>query len=103
MGGPAGARPASPLSLRSPDPRRRRMVAVMRRTAVVFTDRFFQTPDAKTAHGLVRGPSRFEVLALIDGEGAGRDAGELLDGKHRGIPIFADLAAMQRGLPKRPD
>lgn len=79
------------------------MVARMRKTAVVFTDTFFQQPDAKTAHGLVRGPSRFEVVALLDGLGAGRDAGELLDGKPRGIPTFQDLAAMQRGLGKRPD
>lgn len=79
------------------------MVARMRKTAAVFTDTFFQTPDAKTAHGLVRGPSRFEVMALIDGNGAGRDAGELLDGKARGIPTFANLDAMLRALPQRPD
>jgi uncharacterized NAD-dependent epimerase/dehydratase family protein len=79
------------------------MVAPMRRTAVVFTDSFFQTPDAKTAHGLVRGPSRFEILALIDGAGAGRDAGQLLDGTHRNIPTFADLESMLRALPRRPD
>ena len=79
------------------------MFARMRKTAAVFTDRWFQTPDAKTAHGLVRGPSRFEVVALVDRDGAGRDAGEMLDGKVRGIPTFADLAAMLRGLPRRPD
>ena len=75
----------------------------MRRTAVVFTDSYFQTPDAKTAHGLVRGPSRFEILALIDGAGAGRDAGQLLDGTHRNIPTFADLESMLHALPRRPD
>lgn len=75
----------------------------MRQTAAVFTDRWFQTSDAKTAHGLVRGPSRFEVVALLDRAGAGRDAGELLDGKVRGIPTFADLDAMLRQLPRRPD
>ncbi|MBL8753919.1 MAG: DUF1611 domain-containing protein [Planctomycetes bacterium] len=75
----------------------------MRQSAVVFTDSFFQTADAKTAHGLVRGPSRFEIVALIDRAGAGRDAGELLDGKRRGIPTFADLDAMLRNLPQRPD
>jgi uncharacterized NAD-dependent epimerase/dehydratase family protein len=83
------------------------MVAAMRRSAVIFCDRFYETPDAKTAHGLVRGPSRFEVLAVIDSAAAerhpGADAGVLLDGIHRCIPVFADLAAMQRGLPRRPD
>ncbi|HEX5053749.1 MAG TPA: DUF1611 domain-containing protein [Planctomycetota bacterium] len=75
----------------------------MRRTAAVFTDRWFQTSDAKTAHGLVRGPSRFEVVALVDREGAGRDAGEMLDGNVRGIPTFADLETMLGSLPRRPD
>lgn len=75
----------------------------MRQTAAVFTDCLFQTANAKTAHGLVRGPSRFEIVALVDRVAAGRDAGELLDGRHRGIPTFADLDAMLRALPRRPD
>lgn len=74
-----------------------------RPTAAVFTDACFHTSDAKTAHGLVRGPSRYEILALIDRHSAGRDAGEVLDGRHRGIPTFADLAAMLAALPRRPD
>jgi uncharacterized NAD-dependent epimerase/dehydratase family protein len=63
----------------------------MRETAAVLTVDRFLTSDAKTAHGLVRGPSRFEIVALVDAEGAGRDAGELLDGRKRGIPTFATL------------
>ncbi len=73
----------------------------MRRTAALFTDDCFQTADAKTAHGLVRGPSRFAITALVDRLGAGRDAGELLDGTRRGIPTYADLAALLRsGQPR---
>ncbi|MBL9076287.1 MAG: DUF1611 domain-containing protein [Planctomycetes bacterium] len=56
-----------------------------------MTDEFFHLPDAKTAHGLVRGPSRFAITAVIDRHSAGRDAGEVLDGRKRGIPILADL------------
>lgn len=74
----------------------------MRKTAAVFTDACFHTVNAKTAHGLVRGPSRFEVTALIDRLGAGRDAGLLLDGTERGIPTFAGLDDMLAALP-RPD
>lgn len=71
-----------------------------RPTAAVLTDELFHLPDAKTAHGLVRGPSRFEVTAVIDRHSAGRDAGEVLDGRHRGIPIVADLdALLARGTP----
>jgi uncharacterized NAD-dependent epimerase/dehydratase family protein len=51
----------------------------------------FQTPNAKTAHGLVRGPSRYRIVAVIDSICDGCDAGELLDGKKRGIPVHARL------------
>ncbi len=73
-----------------------------RPTAALYTDDCFHTANAKTAHGLVRGPSRFEIVGLIDRHSAGRDAGEVLDGRHRGIPTFPDLAALLAALP-RPD
>jgi len=73
------------------------------KTAAVYTDSLFHTSNGKTAHGLIRGPSRFEIVALIDRHSAGRDAGEALDGKHRGIPTFADLDSMLAALPRRPD
>lgn len=66
-----------------------------RDTALLVTAGRFRTPDAKTAHGLVRGPSRYRIVALVDGpDTAGDDAGRLLDGVPRGIPMFADLAAV---------
>jgi uncharacterized NAD-dependent epimerase/dehydratase family protein len=60
-------------------------------TAAVLTQGLFATINAKTAHGLVRGPSRYRLLGLVDPAGAGQDAGALLDGKPRGIPCFASL------------
>ncbi|MGI9331540.1 MAG: DUF1611 domain-containing protein [Gammaproteobacteria bacterium] len=62
-----------------------------RATAVVAANRRFMTPNGKTAHGLVRGSERFEVRAVIDPDCAGRDAGEVLDGQHRAIPIVASM------------
>lgn len=59
--------------------------------AIVLANDRFRTPNGKTAHGLVRGSDRFEVKAVVDPSCAGHDAGELLDGKHRGIPIVASL------------
>ncbi|QEC70303.1 DUF1611 domain-containing protein [Panacibacter ginsenosidivorans] len=47
--------------------------------------------DAKTAHGLIRGTERYEIVAVIDSVHAGKDAGEVLDGKHRNIPVYADV------------
>jgi len=61
--------------------------------ALVLTNGLYQTSDAKTAHGLVRGSDRFLIAGIIDQvDTANKDAGELLDGIHRNIPVFANLA-----------
>lgn len=59
--------------------------------AIVLAHDRYRTPNGKTAHGLVRGGTRFRVLAVVDPDSAGHDAGEILDGVHRGIPIVASL------------
>ncbi len=62
--------------------------------ALVLTNGLLQTNNAKTAHGLIRGTERFTIVGILDDETtAGKDAGELLDGKHRDIPVFEDLSA----------
>lgn len=61
--------------------------------ALVYADQAFNTPNGKTAHGLVRFTKRFEVTGIIDRRYAGQDAGEILDGKPNGIPIFSDLSS----------
>jgi uncharacterized NAD-dependent epimerase/dehydratase family protein len=74
-----------------------------RDTALVVTAGRFSTPDAKTAHGLVRGPSRYRIVGLVDGpQTAGDDAGRLLDGAPRGVPVYADLPAALAGAVERP-
>lgn len=60
--------------------------------AIVFCEGAFNTPNGKTAHGLVRFTYRYEVLGVIDSRYAGKDAGMVLDGKPNGIPVFASLA-----------
>lgn len=60
--------------------------------ALVLTNGLLTTSDAKTAHGLIRGTERFTIVGIIDAPTtAGKDAGELLDGKNRNIPVFADF------------
>lgn len=69
--------------------------------AIVLTDGLLMTSDAKTAHGLIRGTERFNIIGLVDGEAnAGKDAGVLLDSKHRGIPVFATMEAAIAQLGK---
>ncbi len=65
---------------------------MIKKHAIVLTDGLLMTSDAKTAHGLIRGTERFNIIGIVDGlENAGKDAGELLDGKLRGIPVFATM------------
>lgn len=63
-------------------------------TAAILTDGAFATPEAKTAHGLVREGTRYRIVSVIAAAEAGRDAGEVLDGRPRGIPIHGSLESM---------
>ncbi|MEZ4777342.1 MAG: DUF1611 domain-containing protein [Bacteroidia bacterium] len=71
----------------------------MHGTAIVLTQGLLHTPSAKTAHGLIRGSERFHVQAVIDSVSAGKDAGAVLDGKNRGIPVFASVAEYLQSQP----
>ncbi len=72
-------------------------------TALVVCDGLFATANAKTAHGLVRGTERYEILAVVDAPTAGRDAGEVLDGNRRGIPVHASIPEAIAALGRTPD
>ncbi|MEI9918698.1 MAG: hypothetical protein WDO14_07830 [Bacteroidota bacterium] len=55
--------------------------------AIVITAGYLDTNSGKTAHGLIRGSERFNVVGVIDEKFAGKDAGEVLDKKKRNIPV----------------
>jgi len=59
--------------------------------AIVYCEGAFNTPNGKTAHGLVRFTNRYRVLSVVDSRHADRDAGDVLDGKANRIPIFGSL------------
>jgi uncharacterized NAD-dependent epimerase/dehydratase family protein len=63
----------------------------MSNQAIVITGGYLDTISAKTAHGLIRGTDRFEIVGVIDHKHPGKDAGDVLDGKNRNIPIYATL------------
>ena len=72
--------------------------------AIVYCEGAFNTPNGKTAHGLVRQTLRYKVLSVIDSHYAGQDAGQVLDGKPKNIPIYSDLKeaieqAEKQGFP----
>jgi uncharacterized NAD-dependent epimerase/dehydratase family protein len=60
--------------------------------AILFTHNLLAENFAKTAHGLLRGTSRFKVVGVIDSTHGGKDAGEVLDGKRLNIPTFKSVA-----------
>ncbi|MDF2189763.1 DUF1611 domain-containing protein [Paraflavitalea sp. CAU 1676] len=64
---------------------------MMNNNAVVITNGLLAEPSAKTAHGLIRGSDRFRILGVIDPVHAGKDAGEVVDGRVRQIPIWSSL------------
>lgn len=59
--------------------------------AIVTTGGYLDTYSAKTAHGLIRGTDRFNIVALIDIKHSGKDAGEVLDGRKRNISIYSTI------------
>lgn len=63
----------------------------MKPKAIVLTDGMLHLIDAKTAHGLIRGTERYDIVAVIDSTHAGKDAGEVLDGRHRNIPVLPNV------------
>jgi uncharacterized NAD-dependent epimerase/dehydratase family protein len=72
-------------------------------TAIVLSNGYYGTINGKTAHGLVRGTDRYRILAVVDPPAAGRDAGEILDGIHRGIPVVASIGEALGSLTAKPD
>jgi uncharacterized NAD-dependent epimerase/dehydratase family protein len=80
------------------------MMAQLDGSAIVYCEGAFNTPNGKTAHGLVRFTERYRVLSVVDSRYAGRDAGEVIDGRKSDIPVMRDIAeaveaAVKLGAP----
>jgi uncharacterized NAD-dependent epimerase/dehydratase family protein len=72
---------------------------MVKSNAIILTGGFLDTGSAKTAHGLIRGTDRFNIVGVIDPKHPGADAGEVLDGRTRGIPVYASLADFKQSSP----
>ena len=62
-----------------------------KKRAIVYSDRFYDSANGKTAHGLVRFSKRFDVACIVDTTLKEGDAGEILDGVKRNIPLYNNL------------
>lgn len=69
--------------------------------ALVYCQGAFNTPEGKTAHGLVRFTERYEVLGVLDANYQGKDAGEVLDNRPNGITIYANFEAAMADLEQK--
>ena len=63
----------------------------MKDPAIILTSGMFNPRNAKTAFGLVRYSEKYRILAVIDQNFAGQDAGEIVTGKNLNIPIYASI------------
>ncbi len=65
---------------------------MVKTNAIIITGGLLDTGNAKTAHGLIRGTDRFNIVGVVDHKHPGKDAGEVLDGTHRNIPIYPTIS-----------
>ena len=75
----------------------------MKRSACILTNGKLDHIDAKTAHGLIRGTDRFDIVGVVDAEHAGRDAGEVLDGRTRNIRVYSSIGDLLEQSPQKPE
>jgi len=68
--------------------------------AIILTAGRLDVNDAKTAHGLIRTSERFDIAGVIAAENAGKDAGEVLDGIKRNIPVFSSVEEAVSAVPE---
>lgn len=71
-------------------------------SAIVYCEKNFGRMDGKTANGLVRFSEKYLIVAVIDSDKAGQDAGEILDGKKNNIPVYRDLSQALEQEPCAP-
>jgi uncharacterized NAD-dependent epimerase/dehydratase family protein len=73
------------------------------RSACIITNGKLDQIEAKTAHGLIRGTERFDIIGVIDAKHAGLDAGEVLDGQTREILVYSSMADLLEKSPQPPE
>ncbi len=72
-------------------------------TAVVYCEANFGGVDGKTANGLVRHSELYDIVAVIDSEKAGIDAGIALGEASKSIPICRNLSDALKHAGGTPD
>lgn len=68
--------------------------------AIVLAEGYLGEDHGKTANGLVLHATAHEVVAVIDSTKAGQDAGTVVAGRRRGIPVVATFEDALRFKPE---
>ena len=68
--------------------------------AIVLAEGYLGEDSGKTANGLVLHAVTHEIVAVIDSKKAGQDAGQVVAGKPRGIPV---VATFEEALAFKPE
>lgn len=71
--------------------------------AIILCEGKLGEPTGKTARGLVRYSRKYRIAGVIDSTSAGSDAGEVVDGVKRDIPVFASLEEAIGSLESIPE
>lgn len=79
------------------------MTSTNKPTACIITGGLLDDIHAKTAHGLIRKSSRYKICGIIDEKWSGKEAGEILDGKNRGISIYESIQELSENQGQKPD
>jgi len=64
---------------------------MVKKHAIVYAEGLYNCANGKTAHGLVRYSKKYEITCVVDSTLKEGDAGEILDGIKRNIPLFNNL------------
>ncbi len=68
----------------------------MKDSAIILTSGMFNSRNAKTAFGLVRHSEKYRIIAVIDKNFYGQDAGHIVTGKNLKIPIHSSIKVFLR-------
>ncbi|HSV88956.1 MAG TPA: DUF1611 domain-containing protein [Bacteroidales bacterium] len=66
--------------------------------AIILTGGLFETSYAKTAHGLVRGSERFDIVGIVDENNGGKLANEIVP-HGRPVPVYSTLSDFFGKMP----
>lgn len=73
------------------------------KTALILANGVLENIHGKTTHGLVRGPSRYNILGVLDNQTKHKSMGSLLNDPLIKTPIYSNIKEALKSLNQKPD